>query len=191
MIKKKRLCNYKGLLAFLSDLIDEKETTYIFRGYKKEQELKPGLLRNEDYLCNEFELLKKFYANARAFEHFNNFSEFYVLAQHYSLTTRLLEFSYNPLVALYFSIISYINKDIDNHSYILCLKSKDKSGELIGKYDIDSFLKENGGVLTLSSGTFPELIQSRILNDKEDCKGLKILNSNLSNERIFSQQAYF
>ena len=62
---------------------------------------------------------------------------------------------------------------------------------MIGKYDIDSYLKENGGLITLSSGTFPELIQSRILNDKEDCKGLKILNSNFTNERIFSQQGLF
>ena len=85
MIEKTYFCNYKDLLAFLFGLIDEEETTYIFRGYKKLEELKPGLLRSEDYLRNEFELLNKFYTNARAFENFNSVSEFYVLAQHYSL----------------------------------------------------------------------------------------------------------
>lgn len=191
MIKKKHFCNHKDLLAFLLDLIDDKETTYIFRGYKKEQELKPCLLRNEDYLRNEFELLNKFYYNARTFENFNSVSEFYVLVQHYSLPTRLLDFSYNPLVALYFSINSYSQKDADNHSYILCLKSKDKSGELIKEYVIDSYAGVEGSELKLPDGTFLGQIRSRILNGKEDCKGLKILKSNFTNERIFSQQGLF
>ena len=62
---------------------------------------------------------------------------------------------------------------------------------MIGKYDIDSYFDENAGIITLLSGTFPELIQSRILNSKENCKGLKILKSNFTNERIFSQQGLF
>jgi len=79
---------------------------FIFRGTKNEKyHLLPKVFRSLDYSGYELEMLSRFSKNAHAFlpSGFHE-ADFSLLqyAQHYGVPTRLLDFTTNPLIALYF-----------------------------------------------------------------------------------------
>lgn len=92
------------------DLIDRLnalagEGHYVFRGYNTQEQLYPNVIRNnmsdvESDLLFQFERYGAQYINA------SNPVDFMSYAQHFGLSTRLLDFSYNPFVALYFALFS-------------------------------------------------------------------------------------
>ena len=89
------------LIRTLISLANDKNN--VFRGYSIQDQLNPLLIRNkvvdlENELLNEFEKYASQYINA------TNPIDFLSYAQHFGLSTRLLDFTYNPFVALYFSM---------------------------------------------------------------------------------------
>lgn len=102
---------------------------WVFRGYNLQEHLLPTVIRrkmsdSEDTLLFEFERYGAQYINA------SNPVDFMSYAQHFGLPTRLLDFTYNPFIALYFSLFSpktnarYKNQEDRDYYYIRYASTK-------------------------------------------------------------------
>ena len=79
-----------------------------YRGQADEQwDLLPAVFRNNkrnDLSMNETQLLKKAHLSfARELSGYHSYLEKLVYLQHYGMKTRLLDVTFNPLIALYFA----------------------------------------------------------------------------------------
>lgn len=92
------------LIAHLTQLAVSKNN--VFRGYGKQSELLPNIIREKDWRDQELKLLHEFERYGLQYFSANNPIDFMSYAQHYGLPTRLLDFTYNPFIALYFSLFT-------------------------------------------------------------------------------------
>ena len=106
----------------INDLIDlSLNGNYVFRGYNIQDQMLPGLIRKDKGNRNaqtsispdliikkryryEKDCLNKFLKYGSRFFKANSAIELLSNAQHYGLHTRLLDFTYNPLIALRFAL---------------------------------------------------------------------------------------
>lgn len=109
------------LIQRLTELAESNQ--YVFRGYTKQDQLLPNIIRNK---CEDIEtaLLFEFERSANQYINTSNPVDFMSYAQHYGLSTRLLDFTYNPFIALYFSLFkqkgSRYSEEDDKDFYYIC-----------------------------------------------------------------------
>ena len=148
------LSDYIRLVTIISSI--NKDTYYdktvVFRGISdSEHSLIPGLSRMKNlYADMEMEIINEFLT--RRPDAFRNLSDFDILAkmQHYGLPTRLLDFSLNPLVSLYFACESkttkcgrvlchntYVQNDQFEYSKAICTTAVNKAFD--ENYNIEDY----------------------------------------------------
>ena len=84
----------------------------VYRGMQNlDWKLEPSLCRNHHYIADiEHQMIEDFICSSpREFEGLSNSFDVVAKMQHYGLPTRLLDFTTNPLVALYFACEQAVN----------------------------------------------------------------------------------
>ncbi|MCR5457658.1 MAG: FRG domain-containing protein [Clostridiales bacterium] len=193
------------LIERLNELVQK--NNYVFRGYSKQDELLPALIRDNDYSSLEIDFLKEFEKYGSPYFHATTPIDFLSYAQHFGIPTRLLDFTFNPYVALCFALFSskgpnYKNPEDKEYYYIRVASIKDN-------YKIDRFTFERETMIgpiiqpdTLCDKT--EVIINCIKNNDYDGFHIKEFNNSTkylkkilfvdpskSNQRITMQQGLF
>ncbi len=106
---------------------------YFFRGHaNKDWQSIPSIYRNKGWIDNEHVMIKDLILKCpNEFKSHKYVFQSLVKMQHYSLPTRLLDITTNPLIALYFACLS--EKEIDGEVIIFCCLE-----DQIKYYDSDS-----------------------------------------------------
>ena len=77
---------------------------YVFRGYGRQDEMFPNIIRDKDFSNVETILLQDFEKYGSNYFSANTPIDFMSYAQHFGLPTRLLDFTRNPFIALSFAL---------------------------------------------------------------------------------------
>lgn len=126
-----------SLLTFIRQirlLKNDEDYVYFFRGHSDAAKFKiePSIYRNNNLINSEHIMFKELVShNPEEFKNCNSGMEHLVKMQHYSLPTRLLDITLNPLIALYFAVSEYNNK----HGEVVVFKIPKKD---IKYYDSDT-----------------------------------------------------
>ena len=173
-------------------LYDSLKCEYIYRGISKEEEIYPKILR-ENCVKKELDILGEFEHYFGIYTTATNFWEFISAAQHYGLMTRLIDFTSNPYVALFFSLHAEPGNDTSYKVYCL---SKGITQELSGNSFDGKFHINSEGHLIYSQPTnknsFTSFFEYALENLKEiPSKTIYTLQPNTSNNRLLMQQGLF
>lgn len=174
----------------LFELFQKNGNKRVFRGVTKDKELFPSILRVEEYqekmdcesfLHYEHALYQEFVKNTIQYLPYYAYPEdLLACGQHYGLKTRLLDWTSNPLVALFF-----VCNDFENDSYIL-------SYETIKAIEKEEKKEEKEEIVMNSLLYFSRTIDN---SDSEPDERLRILFANMdyfdgngcANSSVFQQ----
>ena len=110
-----RIPTFSKFLGFFEELT---KNIYAFRGFNDFNELLPGYRRLGKEI-DEIQALKLFEKQGSAYFNAKNPIEFIATAQHFGLPTRLIDFTTNPFIALFFATYKPLNND-RKYYYIAC-----------------------------------------------------------------------
>jgi len=130
-----------GSIRTLIDILDkqnndfEEKVSVFYRGHSNSTfKLEPSIYRNQDLIKNEDKLFKEIIARSPFdFKECVTTFEKLVKMQHYSLPTRLLDITSNPLVALFFACKDDTQQNEDGRLFRFEIKDND-----IKYYDSDT-----------------------------------------------------
>ncbi len=187
--------DFEKLILFLNQLIQNNNN--IYRGYSYDEEIYPNIIRMKDLSMYEEDFLTQFERYGLAYFSANNAMEFLSTAQHYGLPTRLVDFTYNPYIALFFALYNEKN-DVDDQYYkiIYCdvkncvLFDNEKNPSIVDIYKAKSknehFLESE---YSKRKSYTKELITR--FNRFGQSDKLHIVKPSLNNQRIIMQQGLF
>lgn len=109
-------------ISKLQETLNEEEVL-LYRGHSNEKfSLTPSVLRNIGHIENEDLMIRELISSRPSeFINDNSLLEKLIRAQHYGLPTRLLDLTWNPLVALYFSVLG--NQDVNGRVFIFKIRN--------------------------------------------------------------------
>lgn len=157
-------------IDYINNLEHQHIAQWLYRGHSDEAYcLVPSLYRIEkekmfaDYDNKENYLMEQFKIEARPFLTFEpkNEDEWLAIAQHHGLPTRLLDWSMNPLIALYFAVKDHDNKKNANVWLFGIFSTNncwEESNWIDRKVHIHDIANQNRIIL------FPPYIDKRIIN---------------------------
>ncbi len=186
--------DFENLRTLIFELLDS-DNNYVYRGYSCQIELLPNIIRHKDNTKNEIRILEEFEKYSGSYYNVNNALDFLSYAQHFGLPTRLLDFSYNPFVALFFALNSpkketYEDEE-DKEYYYICYVDLDKHNKINEISQFGMKLQENGAYsLNLRSGSYSQICEQYFKDIEKDGK-LNFMVPNYSNKRIMMQQGLF
>ncbi|WP_031526494.1 FRG domain-containing protein [Dyadobacter crusticola] len=164
----------KSIDQFIRDIVGLKNDEFdffIFRGQRINAPLVPSIARyhqGQDIKAIEKRMLLDLKRRGKLLlpDTIGEEWELLILAQHYGLKTRLLDWSSNPLVALYFAICDIDDSETPSFVYLF----RGYNDQVIDKDE-------------LTGGT--------TLDSPFEIQELKVLRPSLNNERIIAQSGWF
>lgn len=211
--------NYLTVVDYLNGLAQSGD--YVFRGYGKQSEMLPGIIRDKDYTNLENRLLTDFERYGSNYFTANTPIDFMSYAQHFGLPTRLLDFTFNPFIALSFAIYNpkssnYKDPDDKDYYYIryaslsenICVPVIPLNDEIYQSKFIqtDSLATKSMQCIDSVTDLFGSNRLSRNISSLTGYKGIDeivdlqeklrnqailFVNPNQSNQRIIMQQGLF
>lgn len=182
--------SFTELLGFINKLTENPQN--IYRGYNRDEEIFPSILHGNDLAGLEEPLLREFEKYGLAYFSAKGAMEFLSTAQHYGLPTRLLDFTYNPFVAMFFSLY-YVKAEADDPYYkiIWCDKNNCTAIDQIGKKpDTDTPISVQAECERTDLSSYTDELMS-LFESLEEQDGLCIADPSLNNQRIMMQQGLF
>lgn len=188
---------------------------FVFRGYEKTSQLLPGLIRYDDLSEKEMQILSDFERYGLQYFSPSTTFDFLSTAQHFGLPTRLVDFTYNPFIALAFALNNpnagenyYIRYcDTNENPVFACLDYFEEGNN--EKYDDSLAIRCGKMISKLGSYSEEEIIDFLMRCPKTDGttlrynqakefskrllgnKAVLLISPNLANQRIMSQQGLF
>ena len=208
--------NIEKIISRLNNLA-QSDRKFVFRGYNKQEELRPKIIREKDYRNKERELLFDFEKYGSSYFHASTPIDFMSYGQHFGIPTRLLDFTHNPFIALSFALFKRKgtkNTGIDDDDYYfiryaaisenICLPNivhRTTWGDL--EKPVESLAEKawsciaNVDEMHSTSGKIEELYRYRdeekrdLDQAKYNAKTILFIDPNYSNQRIIMQQGLF
>lgn len=185
------ILSYKDYLGKIEDFGKKSNSKIIYRGQTEEWNLVPSLFR-QNY---EIEVEKKLYKNIRKYNlnelgKKDNFIDELVKMQHYGIPTPLLDWSENPMTALFFSVSGNTDKD----GYVIVSEPDDifdfneKEYEDLSKI-LDSIYSRDVEI----DKVLDKLNNKKFINDliSQEKNNFFFINPIYGNDRIRSQAGLF
>ncbi|HZJ77175.1 MAG TPA: FRG domain-containing protein [Clostridia bacterium] len=209
---------YTTVPTLMNELVRERRNVnLVFRGISRNDENKPKLQRvynqnqkARDYSKFEFQMLHDFYRLGKPYFTVNyDVLDYVACAQHYGVPTRLIDWTRDPFVALFFAI--YSNSSPNDNSYKIYYTDLSENTVINRIYFGKTWDElESGPEFILQYKAFLDMIQNprefaehlsfrkaavAELRIVEDCEyhenGLLFFDPPMTNDRLIAQQGLF
>lgn len=156
-MKEIRIKKFEELHSALNKY--KKNNLWIFRGQADANwKLIPKAGRAPYNSCKDQDFFLAWKRRAEEFIDINKYNDWDLLtiAQHYGLATRLLDWTYNPLIASFFAVENYLETDAVVYAYLMKKEIITSKSEPFDSYNQILKLRPNGASqrITRQSGIF-------------------------------------